>query len=366
MKSTTNDIIYVLSSQVGEVGGAAKATRLLCEAYVRMQKRVRLFVTLPPDAENVARLSKQNIEIVTPRFNKGWRYNLPQKQLAQQIYQSACRERPALIHSVSLSIEARFLLQLPRTAPIYLWETTEALPHVKFVDKEIGKYLHRATGVLAPSEIVSRNVSSTYQYDGPMLRLPFWCEAPTTVVPSYNTRNGHFLYVGRMDMDKGFEYLFQAFQKFQQQHPTARLTICGGGDIEAVNRLAQGIPAIDIRGYVSEDEYEQAIATCVAFVLPSLHEGYPLSLLEVCARGKPIIATRVGSIPEIFENRPCALLVPARDSEALSVAMTRLMEDNEQTYWERCADAQMLFQEISSVQTIECFLLKIMAAQTTL
>lgn len=351
-----NDLIYVLSSQVGEVGGAAKATRLLCEALARMGQRVRLFVTLPPEVATAARLASQNIEVVTPRLNKGWRHNLPQKQIAFQLFRFARRERPARILSVSLSLEAKYVLQLPRTSPFYLWETTEALPHVKFVDKTIFRHLHKAAGILAPSDIVSHNIRATYGFRGKIARLPFWCDAPAAVLPSTNARDGHFLYVGRMDLDKGFSTLFEAFRAVQERHKTARLTVCGGGDVEAICQLAQGIPNLEIRGYISNDEYEKAIAQCSAFVLPSLHEGYPLSLLEACARHKPVIATRVGSIPEVFEGRDCALLVMPGDTQTLVAAMLEIIADSDQTYHNRCLDAAQLFKEKSSIQVVSHFL----------
>lgn len=350
------ELVYVLSSQVGEVGGAAKATRLLCEALAKMKNRVRLFVTLPPDEVTAQRLARQNIEIVTPRFNKGWRHNLPQKQIAFQLFQWLRREKPSRVLSVSLSVEARYLLQLPRTSPVFLWETTEALPHVKFVDNAIHHHLSKAAGLLAPSEIVTRNIRSTYKYDGPIKRLPFWCDAPSHVLAPTNTRSGHFLYVGRMDKDKGFEFLFPAFARLKEQHPGARLTVRGGGEVDAIRHMAQGVAGIDVGGYVDGDEYERLLASCDGLVLPSLHEGYPLSLLEACARGKPIIATRVGSIPEVFENQACALLVPPGDTTALSNALLKIALEDSETYRERCCDATRVFEKISSPQAIEDFL----------
>jgi len=54
------------------------------------------------------------------------------------------------------------------------------------------------------------------------------------------------------------------------------------------------------------------------FVLSSLHEGVPMALLEAMALGVPIVASRVGGIPEILEDSREAVLVPAKDPEALA------------------------------------------------
>jgi glycosyltransferase involved in cell wall biosynthesis len=58
-----------------------------------------------------------------------------------------------------------------------------------------------------------------------------------------------------------------------------------------------------------------------AFALSSLHEGVPIVLLEAMAIGVPIVASHVGGIPEILEDSREAVLVPAKDPEALARAI---------------------------------------------
>ena len=64
------------------------------------------------------------------------------------------------------------------------------------------------------------------------------------------------------------------------------------------------------------------------FVFPSFAEGLPNSVLEAAAAGLPIIATQVGGIPEIIEHGVTGLLIPAGDSQALVLALHRLMENS--------------------------------------
>jgi glycosyltransferase involved in cell wall biosynthesis len=63
------------------------------------------------------------------------------------------------------------------------------------------------------------------------------------------------------------------------------------------------------------------------FVLPSLSEGSPNALLEAMACGLPVVATRVGGVPEIATDGATALLVPPKDPLSLARAIDRLLDD---------------------------------------
>jgi glycosyltransferase involved in cell wall biosynthesis len=71
------------------------------------------------------------------------------------------------------------------------------------------------------------------------------------------------------------------------------------------------------------------LAAADFFVLPSLTEGLPLSVLEAMAQGLPVIATPVGGIPEVVLEGEHGYLVPVQEDAALAEAMTRLARDPE-------------------------------------
>jgi len=136
-------------------------------------------------------------------------------------------------------------------------------------------------------------------------------------------------YTGRLEVGKGLEPLVQAMPAILQARPHARLLLVGDGPLrEALIGLAHGIgvaSAVICTGF--RTDVPRLLAAMDLFVLASLAEGLPLSLLEAMAAGKPVVATPVGGVVELIENEVTGLLVPPSDPAALGMAILRLLED---------------------------------------
>jgi glycosyltransferase involved in cell wall biosynthesis len=138
--------------------------------------------------------------------------------------------------------------------------------------------------------------------------------------------------VSRLDEAKGIRYLLQAVPWVIAQYPKVIFLIVGNGSQRReLERLAQDLSIqsqVIFTGY--RPDVVRMLAIVNVFVLPSLYEGFPNVILEAMAMSKPVVATRVGGVPEAVEGGVTGLLVPPRDPEALAKAIITLLQDREQ------------------------------------
>ena len=84
-------------------------------------------------------------------------------------------------------------------------------------------------------------------------------------------------------------------------------------------------------GNINHDLVPQWLQHCKVLSLPSYHEGVPNVLLEAMACGVPVIATNVGGIPEVINETICGKIIPAKDTDALTVALQNVFEQTWET-----------------------------------
>jgi glycosyltransferase involved in cell wall biosynthesis len=136
-------------------------------------------------------------------------------------------------------------------------------------------------------------------------------------------------YVGRLVAGKGIEHLIRALADVRAQVPGTVLTVVGAGPLaESLRALAteRGLgDAVRLAGY--RTDVPAVLAALDVYALPSLTEGFPLGVLEAMAAGKPIVATRVGGIPEQVRHEVEGLLIPPGDEQALASALIRTLCD---------------------------------------
>jgi glycosyltransferase involved in cell wall biosynthesis len=145
-------------------------------------------------------------------------------------------------------------------------------------------------------------------------------------------RNGTLLVAapGRLDDErKGLKYLLEALRQLLPSLDF-RCVILGRGGLEAYREYLDDERlrnCLEFPGFVDLEVKRKLMAAADLFVLPSTLEGCPISLLEAMAAGRPVVASRVGGIPEVVRSSKQGILVPAKDPEALARAIQDLATD---------------------------------------
>jgi len=128
---------------------------------------------------------------------------------------------------------------------------------------------------------------------------------------------------------KAHEDLIEAMAICVREAPAARLLIVGEGRRRAA--LERLVRERGLQGRVRFLGFRTDVADILRAVdivaLSSLQETFGISLVEALAAAKPIVATRVGGVPEVVGRSECGILVPSRDPAALAAALTALLRD---------------------------------------
>jgi glycosyltransferase involved in cell wall biosynthesis len=130
--------------------------------------------------------------------------------------------------------------------------------------------------------------------------------------------------VARLHPQKALPVLVEASRRWGGLHPAPLVAVVGGGPLAAT--LADQIAAerAPVRLLGRRNDVADLLSAADVVVLPSLWEARPLVLSEALQLGRPIVATRVGGIPDLV--RDAAVLVPAADADALATAVAGLLE----------------------------------------
>lgn len=128
-----------------------------------------------------------------------------------------------------------------------------------------------------------------------------------------------FLFLGRLESEKGIVNLCEAFLKAYQANPNIELDIAGWGSLEAqlINTYAR-YPGIKFLGTIQGKSKEDVLSNASIVVIPSLvDEVFGLVTVEAFAFGKSVIASSVGGLPELVQPNETGWLVPPGDVDSL-------------------------------------------------
>jgi glycosyltransferase involved in cell wall biosynthesis len=140
------------------------------------------------------------------------------------------------------------------------------------------------------------------------------------------------LFLGRLEEEKGVFVLVEALARLATRYPALRVVFAGEGDVAALRTAAAAagvLERIELPGWVAGNAKAALLARAGIFVLPSRFEGLPMAVLEAQAAGLPVVATRVGGIPQVVTDGENGMLADPDDVASLVGALAQVLADPE-------------------------------------
>jgi N-acetyl-alpha-D-glucosaminyl L-malate synthase BshA len=122
--------------------------------------------------------------------------------------------------------------------------------------------------------------------------------------------------------------VIEIFARIREAVPTRLLMVGDGPEMDAAADLAQALGvAADVEFLGEQDQVAAILSLADAFLLPSEQESFGLAALEAMACGVPVVASRVGGLPEVIEHGVTGFLHPLGDLEGMAQSAVRLLTD---------------------------------------
>jgi glycosyltransferase involved in cell wall biosynthesis len=191
----------------------------------------------------------------------------------------------------------------------------------------------RATLILADSQATATDLHEFYGTDPAKIRVVYpGVDAPIkgdvqAVRRRYGLPEQYFLFIGTLQPRKNIARLVQAYRQFCAQYsgePIA-LVLAGGQGWLYDPAWVEGVPGVQLLGYIDEADKGALLNGALALVFPSLYEGFGFPVVEAMHSGTPVLASQTSSLPELVGE--AGLLVDPEDVTAIAAQMLRLAQD---------------------------------------
>lgn len=195
----------------------------------------------------------------------------------------------------------------------------------------LARVVEQADWVVACSDRVLRQLRAAHPDAAPRSSRIYNGVAPPPLDPGPPPEPPHVAYLGRLVPAKDVGRALRAFALLAESRPGVRFTIGGDGEErDALRRLAAELGLagrVSFPGWVAPQDVSGFLADASVLVMPSLREGLPLVAVQAALAGRPVVATRVGGLPEIVCDGESGILVDDASPETLAAAVGRLLDE---------------------------------------
>jgi glycosyltransferase involved in cell wall biosynthesis len=247
---------------------------------------------------------------------------LIKRRFAADLYHVNCQGPDVVFHHETLDA-----CPAPVLMTVHGWPFgTQSDPTSVYV-----KALHRADWISAPSRATLDHVTRCVVGSSARSTVIPHGIAESAEPPSRLPDRPRVLWLGRMTEEKGLDLALAAFARIASAFPTARLIVGGDGlarpSYEAMARSLGVGDRVDFLGQVEPADVPALVNRATFVVMPSRAEAFGFVALEAALQGRPVVASRVGGLPEVVVDGHTGILAPVADIDALARAITRLLHD---------------------------------------
>jgi glycogen(starch) synthase len=158
-----------------------------------------------------------------------------------------------------------------------------------------------------------------------------WVRVPAVDPAPLPLAQPRLVCLGRLTKEKGIDIAIRAFESVVRRFPAVRLVIAGDGPerlaLEQLVLRLELTDSVEFIGWVTPERVPELINTAMVVLMPSEHEAFPMVTLESAMMGRPLIANRVGGLPEIVRHEETGLLIDPEATGDLAAAISSLLAD---------------------------------------
>lgn len=321
--------IVFLLQDTGQIYGAERATLDLvtglrdagCDVAVILIEETRLGLAQSPVRAAFSALGVELLVFATDR-----RFSRP---LAAQIRGACERLGASVLHSTGYKADLHAWLALHKSSITFV-STVHGWLNRPDVKERFYAWLNlRAFGRCDRVVVLTRYYEQILRARGLQWieRIPTGMDVLAPALPSANARPLTFGILGRLSSEKNHALFLAAAERALQQRPDLRFLIAGDGPLreEITSQMrTRGLEnAVTCCGYLPADDFFRRID---ALVVCSRIENLPMVIMEAMARSLPVVATRVGGIPDLVDDGVTGRLVGSEDATSLTSALLELAD----------------------------------------
>lgn len=327
-----DDIIYKIIQIMPNfaLAGAEILVENLTMALRNKSYKIIIISLFDEQSPITKRLESNNIHI----YYLGKKEGLDLKMISR-LYKIFKHEKPKVIHThryvMKYSIPAAVFAKIPiKLHTLHSIAEKEA----NKVDRVINSFFYRFCNVIpvAISPAVKQSIVNEYKLTEDQVPMIYNGIDLSKCIPKkdylLNTDKILILHIGRFTEVKNHIGILESFKIVHDKEPNTVLQLIGAGELE--NKARDKVVELELEDCVEFLGLQSNVYTFLnsadIFILPSLWEGMPITLIEAMGTGLPIVATKVGGIPDMIEDNVSGILVDVNNKE-ISDAVLRLIKN---------------------------------------